>query len=178
MYDVASSDTSSWRSFSPKEMSGGIRPLHTASIWLSAKRSSIHQCRAKYYLCRARPKACRSKFRAYGCSRCLVSSAQCVASGLTTRSRWTATPPLNSSVRPKEVKSSLTRQERRHARFVEERRSRAEQKRSAIASQKLDRASKRRDRVNPSASAPSLREALFRIFGGPLVRLYYVFKRL
>jgi len=27
MYDVASSDTSSWRSFSPKEMSGGIRPL-------------------------------------------------------------------------------------------------------------------------------------------------------
>jgi hypothetical protein len=82
------------------------------------------------------------------------------------------------SVRPTEVKSSLTRQERRHALLVEEKQSRAEQKRIAIASQKLDRASKRRDRVNPNTGAPSLREALFRIFGGPLVRLYYVFKRL
>jgi len=86
--------------------------------------------------------------------------------------------PLNSGVRPNEMKSSLTRQERRHARIVEERHSRAEKKRSAIASKKLDRKSKRRDRVNPDANASSLREALFRIFGGPLVRLYYVFKRL
>jgi hypothetical protein len=56
--------------------------------------------------------------------------------------------------------------------------SRAEQKRIAIAYQKLDLVSKRKDRVDPDSSAPPLREVLFRIFGGPLVRLYYAFKRL
>jgi hypothetical protein len=73
------------------------------------------------------------------------------------------------------VKTSLTRQERRHARLVDEKQLRAEKKRRSITAQKVGRAIKRREQVIPTASWG---KALFRTFGGPLVQLYHVCKRL